>query len=153
MNGSIVDRREAFDLIDTTILITGKHNEFNSNTLAVSDGTTNYSINEIKESVVNSIKRVQAKVKIPIDSIKKLNKLYLISNSKDKIPLTYTPDILENYDQFWLHKVGANDSLPKLAKKYYGELSKWNLIYRSNLDRIENAAIIYEGQILRIPRE
>ncbi len=51
------------------------------------------------------------------------------------------------------HKVQKGETLEIIAKKIYGNPEKWTLIYRVNKDKIENANIIYPGQILSIPKE
>lgn len=49
--------------------------------------------------------------------------------------------------------VRKNDSLSKIAKKFYGDASKWPLIYNANKDIIENPSIIHEGTVLSIVLE
>jgi len=51
------------------------------------------------------------------------------------------------------HKVKKGETLKIIAKKIYGNPEKWTLIYRVNKDKIENANIIYPGQILHIPKD
>ncbi len=51
------------------------------------------------------------------------------------------------------HKVKKGETLKVIAKKIYGNPEKWTLIYRVNKDKIENANIIYPGQILHIPKD
>lgn len=47
--------------------------------------------------------------------------------------------------------VVAGDSLSKIAKRAYGDSSKWKQIYEANRDLIKNPDLIHPGQILRIP--
>jgi nucleoid-associated protein YgaU len=47
--------------------------------------------------------------------------------------------------------VVAGDSLSKIAKKQYGNASKWPRIYEANRDTIKNPDLIHPGQELRIP--
>ncbi|MDO4189463.1 MAG: LysM peptidoglycan-binding domain-containing protein [Lachnospiraceae bacterium] len=49
------------------------------------------------------------------------------------------------------YKVKNNDNLSKIALKYYGEQSEYNVIFEANKDQIKSANLIYEGQILDIP--
>ena len=49
------------------------------------------------------------------------------------------------------HKVVAGDTLWALAKKYYGDGSKYTIIYNANKDKVNNPNLIYVGQILTIP--
>ena len=57
----------------------------------------------------------------------------------NKLPLTYT--------------VVKGDSLWLIAKRYYGNGSKYTLIYKANKGKIKNANLIYPGQKLFIPKE
>ncbi|MFH2071117.1 MAG: LysM peptidoglycan-binding domain-containing protein [Elusimicrobiota bacterium] len=45
----------------------------------------------------------------------------------------------------------SKDCLWNIAKKYYGDGSKWRLIYDANRDVIEDPSLIYPKQRLRIP--
>lgn len=47
--------------------------------------------------------------------------------------------------------VQSGDSLWAIAKKYYGDGSKYTKIYNANKDKIKNPSLIYPGQKLVIP--
>lgn len=49
------------------------------------------------------------------------------------------------------YTVVAGDSLSKIAKKHYGDASRWQQIFEANRDQIENPDKIYPGQTLRLP--
>lgn len=49
------------------------------------------------------------------------------------------------------HKIMANDSLYKLAKKYYNDESKWDKIYQANRNKMSNPHSLQIGQELLIP--
>lgn len=49
------------------------------------------------------------------------------------------------------YTVVKGDSLWKIAKKYYGDGSKYPTIYQANTDKIKNPNLIYPGQVLTIP--
>jgi nucleoid-associated protein YgaU len=43
------------------------------------------------------------------------------------------------------------DSLSKIAKREYGDASKWHRIYEANRDIIKDPDLIYPGQELKVP--
>lgn len=49
------------------------------------------------------------------------------------------------------YTVVSGDSLWNIAKKFYGNGSKYTVILNANKDKIKNANLIYPGQILTIP--
>jgi nucleoid-associated protein YgaU len=49
------------------------------------------------------------------------------------------------------YTVVAGDTLSKIAKREYGDASKWHDIYEANKDTIKNPDLIYPGQTFKIP--
>lgn len=49
------------------------------------------------------------------------------------------------------YTVKKGDCLWNIAKKFYGNGSKYTVIYNANRDKIKNANLIYPGQVLTIP--
>ena len=49
------------------------------------------------------------------------------------------------------YTVVAGDSLSKIAKKIYGDASRWKEIFEANKDKIKNPDLIHPGQVLKIP--
>jgi nucleoid-associated protein YgaU len=49
------------------------------------------------------------------------------------------------------YTVVSGDSLSKIAKREYGDASKWRAIYEANRDQIKNPDLIHPGQVLNIP--
>jgi len=49
------------------------------------------------------------------------------------------------------HKIKANDSLFKLAKRYYNDGSKWKKIFQANKNKMSNPNSLKIGQELLIP--
>ena len=49
------------------------------------------------------------------------------------------------------YTVKSGDCLWNIAKKYYGDGSKYTAIYEANKDKISNPNLIYPGQVLTIP--
>jgi nucleoid-associated protein YgaU len=54
-------------------------------------------------------------------------------------------------DQERTYTVVAGDTLSKIAKREYGDASKWHRIYDANKDTIKNPDLIYPGQTFKIP--
>ncbi|OHB86738.1 MAG: hypothetical protein A3J73_00160, partial [Planctomycetes bacterium RIFCSPHIGHO2_02_FULL_38_41] len=52
-----------------------------------------------------------------------------------------------------MHKVQQNDSLYKIANKYYGDESKWLLIFNANRDKLSDRNSLKIGTELFIPEE
>jgi nucleoid-associated protein YgaU len=52
------------------------------------------------------------------------------------------------------HTVKRGETLPQIAAQadVYGDSSLWPLIYRANRDQISDPAVLWPGQVLRIPR-
>ena len=52
------------------------------------------------------------------------------------------------------HSVKRGQTLPQIAAQpeVYGDSSLWPLIYKANRDQISDPAVLWPGQILRIPR-
>ncbi|SDX97926.1 Nucleoid-associated protein YgaU, contains BON and LysM domains [Lutibacter oricola] len=53
--------------------------------------------------------------------------------------------------QAQFHTVVSGDYLSKIAKKYYGNASKYNVIFEANKPMLTDPDKIYPGQVLRIP--
>jgi nucleoid-associated protein YgaU len=51
------------------------------------------------------------------------------------------------------YTVVAGDTLSKIAKREYGEASKWPKIYDANRATIKNPDLIYPGQVLTLPAD
>ena len=49
------------------------------------------------------------------------------------------------------YTVVAGDSLSAIAKREYGDASRWHEIYEANRDAIKNPDLIHPGQKLRLP--
>ena len=59
-----------------------------------------------------------------------------------------TPNVA---DREKTYTVVAGDTLSKIAKREYGDASKWHRIYEANKDTIKNPDLIYPGQTFKIP--
>jgi nucleoid-associated protein YgaU len=49
------------------------------------------------------------------------------------------------------YTVVAGDSLSKIAKREFGDASKWHAIYDANRDKIKDPDLIHPGQVLTLP--
>jgi nucleoid-associated protein YgaU len=49
------------------------------------------------------------------------------------------------------YTVVAGDSLSKIAKREYGDASKWHRIFEANRDKIQDPDLIHPGQVLNLP--
>lgn len=50
------------------------------------------------------------------------------------------------------YTVVSGDSLSRIAKKHYGDATKWNAIYEANRDQIKNPDLIQIGWVLKLPQ-
>ena len=49
------------------------------------------------------------------------------------------------------HTVQSGESLSKIAKKYYGDVNKYNAIFEANRGKLKSADLIHPGDELVIP--
>jgi nucleoid-associated protein YgaU len=49
------------------------------------------------------------------------------------------------------YTVESGDSLSKIAKRVYGDASKWHAIFEANRDKIKNPDLIHPGEVLSLP--
>lgn len=47
--------------------------------------------------------------------------------------------------------VKSGDTLSKIAKRVYGKLSDWRIIFEANRDRLDDPDMLFPGQLLRLP--
>jgi len=152
-----------YDLVDYNILVAGNAAAFEGSlSIYVSDG--HYEFRSIANVGSMALKQFQTKIEIPTHINFKLDRL-LITAADDsaiepenpemaqvQVPVLFGPRILPNYYGYWKYEVKRGDTLSKIAREVYNDASMWKVIYRANIDKIENPDIIYTKQILRIPR-
>jgi nucleoid-associated protein YgaU len=68
------------------------------------------------------------------------------SGSSSTAPETGAP-----VEQARTYTVVPGDSLSKIAKREYGDATKWRAIYEANRDKIKDPDLIYPGQVLTMP--
>ena len=101
------------------------------------------SIENTKESLESLVSSAQ---KSGTASAKRLASSIIKDVSQHKIK------ILKTEEKFVKIEVQQGDSLSSLAYKYYGDASKYNVIYEVNKDKINNKKMIYPGTTLLIPK-
>ncbi len=68
------------------------------------------------------------------------------------VPITFGPALVNPYRGFAQYTVVAGDTLSGIATKYYGDASKWPIIFEANRNEIQDPDRIFAGQVLRIPQ-
>ena len=71
---------------------------------------------------------------------------------KVTIPITFGTNLIPGYVGFAQVTVMPGDTLSALAQSWYGDASKWPIIFEANRDQIVNPNLIFPGQILRVPQ-
>ena len=61
-------------------------------------------------------------------------------------------DVESEADESEFYTVKRGDTLSKIAKSFYGNPMKYNVIFEANTPMLENPDKIYPGQVLRIPK-
>ncbi len=69
------------------------------------------------------------------------------SGSSSTAPVSAAATVANEHE----YTVVSGDSLSAIAKREYGDASKWHAIYEANRDTIKNPDLIHPGQKLRIP--
>lgn len=67
------------------------------------------------------------------------------------VPVLFGPSVLTGYTSYTSYEVVAGDTLSAIANTNYADASRWPSIFAANRDIIEDADLIFPGQVLRIP--
>jgi tetratricopeptide (TPR) repeat protein len=67
------------------------------------------------------------------------------------VPLINYDGIQVRDEHFFPYRVRPGDSLTNLAVRFYGQKSRWRLIYDANRARLLNANLLKSGELLLIP--
>jgi len=85
----------------------------------------------------------------------KYNSVVLNDEGNGASDLIIPPELVKasvaNANSRITHKIKANDSLFKLAKRYYNDGSKWKKIFQANKNKMSNPNSLKIGQELLIP--
>ncbi len=85
----------------------------------------------------------------------KYNSVVLNDEENRACGLVIPPELVKasvaNSNRRITHKIKANDSLFKLAKRYYNDGSKWKKIFQANKNKMSNPNSLKIGQELLIP--
>ncbi len=110
-------------------------------------GTQHHEIEEIKLEVVQEKKlgnsRIIEKPQIAVEIIFEEEEETLPEDVQQVAPVDISTKTI--------HKVKPNDSLFKIANKYFGDGTKWNKIFEANKDSMSDPHSLYVGQELLIP--
>lgn len=72
-----------------------------------------------------------------------------VSKVNDQLTCTNPPPVTETSEYY---QVKSGDTLSKIAKHYYGDANKYNVIFEANKPMLTHPDKIYPGQTLRIPK-
>jgi nucleoid-associated protein YgaU len=71
---------------------------------------------------------------------------------KRVIPIVFGRALVDPFQGFALHTVVAGDTLSEIADTFYGDPSKFQIIFAANRDQLSDPDVIVPGQVLRIPQ-
>ena len=71
---------------------------------------------------------------------------------KRVIPIVYGRALVDPYTGFTLHEVAPGDTLSGIADDFYGDASKFRIIFAANRNQLDDPDGIVPGQVLRIPQ-
>ncbi len=118
--------------------------------VAVANGTatvTGIAVNRAEASKIvmavgnnDGIQKVDNQMRVPLSSIQ----------SATPAPAGATDDHADE-DKVSFHKVESGDTLSAIAKRVYGDASKYPVIFEANKPMLTDPNKIYPGQMLRIP--
>ncbi|TFF27795.1 LysM peptidoglycan-binding domain-containing protein [Jiella endophytica] len=149
-----------FDLVGNPILIAGNAVAF--------EGTLSYSVSEGHDEVTGfttvgstSIRQFQSAIDIPASTAFQLSRLFVTVSDDTAggeapppmvtVPVFYGPMILPGYAGFQPYTVRSGDTLSAIARRFYGDASRFTVIVEANAHIISNPNVIFPGQQLRIP--
>jgi nucleoid-associated protein YgaU len=71
---------------------------------------------------------------------------------KHVVPIVFGRSLVDPFQGFAVYKVRSGDTLSSIANQFYGDPSKFTIIFEANRDQLTNPNVIIVGQELRIPQ-
>jgi nucleoid-associated protein YgaU len=68
------------------------------------------------------------------------------------VPIVFGRSLVDPFQGFTVYKVRSGDTLSSIAVQFYGDPSKFTIIFEANRDQLTNPNVIIVGQELRIPQ-
>jgi LysM repeat protein len=65
----------------------------------------------------------------------------------------YTDALVKHHEQIRSYTVQPGDTLSSIAQRFYGNPADWPWLYQANRSVIQNADVIYPGEVLNVPYE
>ena len=72
--------------------------------------------------------------------------------NKRVIPIVYGRALVDPFHGFAIHTVAPGDTLSAIAEMFYGDPSKFTIIFAANRNQLDDPDVIVPGQDLRIPQ-
>jgi nucleoid-associated protein YgaU len=72
--------------------------------------------------------------------------------NKRVIPIVYGRALIDPFHGFTIHTVEPGDTLSAIAETFYGDASKFRIIFAANRNQLDDPDEIVPGQVLRIPQ-
>ena len=134
------DAQQGFDVVVSIKLKQFRY--YGTKTVTISESTSSTSTSESASESTSA----EAKGETKEEELTLFERVRMLSKTRET---SNSPEPPKNTVK--THTVVKGDSLWNIAKKYYGDGSKYNLILEVNKDKIKNANSIYPGQVLTIP--
>ena len=71
---------------------------------------------------------------------------------KRVVPIVFGRALLDPFAGFTVHTVAAGETLSEIANTFYGDGSKFRIIFAANRNQLDDPDVIVPGQVLRIPQ-
>ncbi len=72
--------------------------------------------------------------------------------NKVVVPITFGRALIDPYIGFAQYRVEPGDTLSSIAKQFYGDASRFPVLFEANRHQINDPDLIFAGQLLRVPQ-